>query len=35
MEIVTFGEERPAVQGESQEAYALNRRAEFEIISGG
>lgn len=35
MEIVTFGEERPAVQGNSQEAYALNRRAEFEIISGG
>jgi peptidoglycan-associated lipoprotein len=35
MEIVTFGEERPAVQGETQEAYALNRRAEFEILSGG
>lgn len=35
MEIVTFGEERPAVQGQTQEAYALNRRAEFEIISGG
>lgn len=35
MEIVTFGEERPAVQGTTQEAYALNRRCEFEIISGG
>jgi len=35
MEIVTFGEEKPAVQGNTQEAYALNRRCEFEIISGG
>jgi len=35
MEIVTMGEERPAVQGNTQEAYALNRRCEFEVISGG
>lgn len=35
MEIVTFGEEKPAVQGNTQEAYALNRRCEFEILSGG
>jgi peptidoglycan-associated lipoprotein len=35
MEIVTMGEERPAVQGNTQEAYALNRRAEFEILAGG
>lgn len=35
MEIVTMGEERPAVQGNTQEAYALNRRCEFEIIEGG
>jgi peptidoglycan-associated lipoprotein len=35
MEIVTMGEEKPAVQGNTQEAYALNRRCEFEIISGG
>ncbi len=35
MEIVTMGEERPAVQGYTQEAYALNRRCEFEIIAGG
>lgn len=34
MEIVTMGEERPAVQGHTQEAYALNRRCEFEVISG-
>ena len=35
MEIVTMGEERPAVKGFTQEAYALNRRCEFEIIAGG
>jgi peptidoglycan-associated lipoprotein len=34
IEIVTLGEERPAVQGHSEEAWALNRRAEFEVISG-
>ena len=35
VEIVTMGEERPAVQGHTEEAWALNRRAEFEIIAGG
>jgi len=35
IEIVTLGEERPAVQGHTEEAWALNRRAEFEVISGG
>jgi peptidoglycan-associated lipoprotein len=35
MEIVTMGEERPAVEGRTQEAYALNRRCEFEVIAGG
>lgn len=34
IEIVTMGEERPAVAGETEEAWALNRRAEFEVISG-
>lgn len=34
IEIVTLGEERPAVQGHTEEAWALNRRAEFEVISG-
>ena len=34
VEIVTLGEEEAAVQGHSEEAWALNRRAEFEIISG-
>ena len=35
MEIVTMGEERPAVQGNTEEAYALNRRAEFEVLTEG
>ncbi|MEJ7759989.1 MAG: OmpA family protein [Gemmatimonadaceae bacterium] len=35
VEIVTLGEERPAVEGRNEEAYALNRRVEFEIIAGG
>ena len=35
VEIVTLGEERPAVEGSTEEAWALNRRAEFEIIAGG
>ena len=35
IEIVTLGEERPSVQGHTEEAWALNRRAEFEVISGG
>lgn len=34
IEILTLGEERPAVQGHTEEAWALNRRAEFEVISG-
>jgi len=33
VEIVTLGEERPAVEGHTEEAWALNRRAEFEVIS--
>ena len=34
IETVSFGEERPAVQGETEEAWAKNRRDEFEIIAG-
>jgi peptidoglycan-associated lipoprotein len=34
VEIVTLGEERAAVEGSTEEAWALNRRAEFEIIAG-
>lgn len=34
LEINSLGEEAPAVQGDVEEAYARNRRAEFEIING-
>jgi peptidoglycan-associated lipoprotein len=34
-ETVSFGEERPAAQGENEDAWAKNRRAEFEVIAGG
>ncbi len=30
---VSYGEERPAAQGQSAEAYAQNRRCEFEVYS--
>lgn len=30
LEIVSYGEERPAVQGHSEEAYAQNRRVVFD-----
>jgi peptidoglycan-associated lipoprotein len=35
IEIVSFGEERPAAQGENEDAWSKNRRSEFEIIAGG
>lgn len=35
IETVGFGEERPAVQGSNEDAWARNRRDEFEIIVGG
>lgn len=31
LEIVSYGEEQPAVPGNTEEAYAKNRRAEFKI----
>ena len=34
-ETVSFGEERPVAQGENEDAWSKNRRAEFEIIAGG
>ena len=34
LEIVSYGEERPAVAGDDESAYAQNRRAEFEITAG-
>lgn len=35
LDIVSLGEEQPAVQGMSEDAFAQNRRAEFEITAGG
>jgi peptidoglycan-associated lipoprotein len=35
IETASFGRERPAVQGSTEEAYAKNRRDEFEITAGG
>ncbi|HEY0971613.1 MAG TPA: peptidoglycan-associated lipoprotein Pal [Gemmatimonadales bacterium] len=34
IEIVSYGEERPAVPGENEGAWAQNRRAEFEVLAG-
>ena len=35
VDVVGFGEERPARMGSGEEVWAMNRRAEFEIIVGG
>jgi peptidoglycan-associated lipoprotein len=35
IETTSFGRERPAVQGSGEEAWAKNRRDEFEITAGG
>ena len=35
LDIVSYGEERPASEGGSEEAFRKNRRAEFEIVAGG
>jgi peptidoglycan-associated lipoprotein len=34
LEVVSYGEERPAAAGDDDAAFAQNRRAEFEITSG-
>ncbi len=34
IDVVSFGEERPAMQGDNEDAWGKNRRAEFEIIAG-
>lgn len=34
LDIVSFGEERPAVSASNEEAWRMNRRAEFEIVAG-
>ena len=35
IDVTSFGEERPVDPAENETAWALNRRAEFEIIAGG
>jgi peptidoglycan-associated lipoprotein len=35
IDVVSFGEERPASAGEDEGAFSKNRRGEFEILSGG
>jgi peptidoglycan-associated lipoprotein len=35
IDIVSYGEERPAVAGSDESAWQQNRRAEFEIVAGG
>ncbi len=34
LEILSYGEERPLFQGETQIAYAMNRRVEFRLMKG-
>jgi peptidoglycan-associated lipoprotein len=35
IDIISYGRERPAAEGDSEDAYAKNRRDEFEITAGG
>jgi peptidoglycan-associated lipoprotein len=35
IEIISYGEERPAASGSDESAFAQNRRDEFEIMAGG
>ena len=35
IEVISFGEERPLQQGTDENAYAQNRRDEFQITAGG
>ena len=35
IDVISYGEERPAVQGSGEGAWQQNRRAEFEIVAGG
>ena len=34
IDVVSFGEERPAVSGDDEGSFSQNRRGEFEILSG-
>lgn len=35
IDVVSFGEERPAASGDNEDSWGKNRRDEFEIIAGG
>jgi peptidoglycan-associated lipoprotein len=35
IDIISFGEERPAVEGSDESAWSRNRRDDFEVVSGG
>jgi peptidoglycan-associated lipoprotein len=35
LEVISYGEERPAASGDDDSSYTQNRRAEFEILAGG
>lgn len=35
IDVISLGEERPLVQGSSEDAFAQNRRDEFEVTAGG
>jgi peptidoglycan-associated lipoprotein len=35
IDVISYGEERPAAQGDDESAYSQNRRDEFEITAGG
>jgi len=35
VDVISYGEESPAAQGEEESAWSQNRRAEFEIVAGG
>jgi peptidoglycan-associated lipoprotein len=35
IDVISYGEERPAAAGDDDSSYSQNRRAEFEILAGG
>ena len=35
VDVISYGEERPAAAGDDDSSYSQNRRAEFEIVAGG
>ena len=35
IDVISYGEERPAAAGDDVSSYSQNRHAEFEIVAGG